>query len=334
MYTPAAEEIAVAFGLGEPVGELVRVRRGDADTWRLETVGGSYFVKGFVGFDRRRVAVGMGFEGRVREAGVDVPEPIAPIDPLLGWVARIGARPVRVYRWVEGVGERDVSVWLGRTMARVHQVQPVGQVGLPEWWRAAVHPAATWEGWFARAEEGGAAWAGLRADSVPHILAVTERITELCDVAPDIVTTHGDFKPHNLVMSASGPVLVDWDSVRTDSAALEAGRAAYIFGDGEAEQTNRILDAYVAAGGELGWTGPDLFLSVARHHIQVLAEQIRVSLGEATAIGWMGDRAAREAAIADLLRELPAKLEALSGLARDRLGDGVGDGSGLGFGAE
>jgi hypothetical protein len=200
-------------------------------------------------------------------------------------------------------------------MMQVHQLQPLGRIGLPEWWRQVVQAPATWEGWFAKARDRDASWAGLCRDSLPHILAITERIAELCDVAPDLVTTHGDFKTHNIVMADSGPVLVDWDSVRADSAALEAGRVAYTFGDGEPKQVRRVLAAYAAAGGELGWPGPDLFLSVARHQVQVLSEQIRVSLGEATAARWMGDRAAVEAAIGTALRDLPGKLDHLRHLA-------------------
>lgn len=152
-------------------------------------------------------------------------------------------------------------------------------------------------------------------DNLPRILAATERIAQRCDVVPDLVTTHGDFKTHNIVMSASGPVLVDWDSVRTDSAALEAGRGAYIFGDGEPVRVRRILTAYVEAGGELGWAGPDLYLSVTRNQVQVLGELIRVSLGEAAAARWMGDPVTVDAAIANTLRGFEDKIEHLRHLA-------------------
>ncbi|TDW24647.1 aminoglycoside phosphotransferase family protein [Kribbella kalugense] len=299
----------------------MHVRRGDTDAWRLDTASGSYFVKGyfattggqFNGEDLTdQLAVAMAFEGRALEAGVDMPTPIMPIDPLLGWVVRIEDRLFRVYEWVEHRPSEDVSGWLGRTMMQVHQLQPIGQAGLPKWWRQAVQSPATWEGWFAKARNQNASWAGLGRDSLPHILAVSARIEELCDVAPDLVTTHGDFKTHNIVMSPTGPVLVDWDSVRTDSAALEAARVAYLFG---ADQLNRILTAYAEAGGELGWPGPDLFLSVTRNHIQVLAEHIQVSLGESPAARWMGDQATIETAIATKLRDLPSTIDHLRNLA-------------------
>ncbi|WP_432945934.1 phosphotransferase [Kribbella sp. CA-253562] len=336
MHAPTPEEIAAAFKLGVPVGGLVHVRRGDTDAWRLDTTTGRYFVKGYFPATggqfhgehlTDQLAVAMEFERRALAAGVDMPEPMAPVDPVLGWLARIEGRLFRVHRWIDHRTPepgQDIPAWLGLTMMQVHRLQPLGRVGLPEWWRQAVQAPATWEGWFAKARDRDASRAHLDVDSLPHILAVSERIAELCDVAPDLVTTHGDFKTHNIVMSASGPVLVDWDSVRTDSAALEAGRVAYIFGDGEPQQVRRILTAYVAAGGDLGWPGPDLFLSVSRRQVQVLSEQIRVSLGEAPAARWMGDRAAVEGAIGDALRDLPGTIGRLRHLATT-IGDSRSD---------
>lgn len=307
MSTP--EEIAHAFDLGTPDGGLVHVRRGDADAWRLDTSSGSYFVKAyFPPADVHQLAAAMAFEHQALASGVHMPEPIPPTDPLLGWIARVDDQLFRVYRWIEHqTPEPDISAWLGRTMLQVHQLQPLGRSSLPQWWRQAVHSPETWERWFAKAR--------LPVDSLPHILAITARIARLCDDVPDLVTTHGDFKTHNIVRSPSGPVLVDWDSVRTDSAALEAGRSAYIFGGGEPQQIKRILTAYVAAGGDLGWAGQDLFLSVARNVVQVLSEQIRVSLEETTAPRWMGDHTTIATAIRSTVRDLPSKLDQLHQLA-------------------
>jgi hypothetical protein len=330
---PTPEDITLAFALGTPDGGLVHVRRGDADTWRLDTATGSYFVKGY--FPAAGVHVtdqlagAMAFERQALVAGVDMPEPIVPTDPLLGWVTRIEDRLFRVYRWIEQrtpEPDLDIAAWLGRTMKLVHQLQPPRRAGLPAWWRQAVQPPGTWEGWFAKARDRDAAWAGLHAVSLPHLLAITARIADLCDVAPDAVTTHGDFKTHNVVRSPAGPVLVDWDSVRTDSAALEAGRSAYLFAAGEPEQLKRILTAYVAAGGDLGWAGPDLFLSVARNHIQVLSEQIQVALGDATAPRWMGDPATIDSAIGNNLQDLPSKLDHLRALTSTMAAAGLCDG--------
>jgi aminoglycoside phosphotransferase (APT) family kinase protein len=138
------------------------------------------------------------------------------------------------------------------------------------------------------------------------------RIEELCEIAADRVKTHGDVKTHNIIMTPTRPVLVDWDSVRLDSAALEVGRAAFIVGATELTSIRRILASYVASGGDLTWAGQDLFLSVARHDLQALFERIRVSLGQTTAAWWMGDNQAIEQNIDHLLRALPHRFEHLS----------------------
>jgi hypothetical protein len=200
-------------------------------------------------------------------------------------------------------------------MAQIHQLQPLTQVGLPDWWRAPIWPRATWEEWFAEAQRRTKPWSDLAHERLPQILAITARIEALCEVAPDNVVTHGDFKTHNLLKTPTGEVLVDWDSVRVDSAALEAGRVAYIFGAGELEPTTQILRAYTVAGGNITWPGRDLFLSESRHDLQVLFERIQVSLDQIPAPRWMEDSQALEHSIGQLLHDLPNKLDHLHHLA-------------------
>ncbi|TCC45080.1 aminoglycoside phosphotransferase family protein [Kribbella capetownensis] len=322
MYTPTAAAIAEAFALGEPLGDLVLVRRGDTDTWRLETVTGSYFVKGYWSSTAQftpggltdQLEVAMAFENRALAAGIDQAEPIAPVDPVLGWITRINERLFRVYRWVESrplAADDDITEWLGRTLAQVHQLQPVGASGLPDWWRTALGPRADWENWFTAAQERGKEWADLAWDRFPLILDLTDRIRNVCELAPDCVVTHGDFKTHNLLNTPDGPVLVDWDSVRVDSAALEAARVAYIFAAGKQEPITSILTAYTAAGGDVSWPGEDLFLSESRHDLHVLFEHVLVCLGELAPARWMTDP---EQTATKLLTEFPGKLAGLRSL--------------------
>jgi hypothetical protein len=324
VYTPTADVIGAAFDLGEPIGGLVLVRRGDTDTWRLETTSGSYFVKGYwsstggqfvPGGLLGQLAVAMSFEERALAAGIDLAEPVLPVDPVIGWVTRIEGRVFRVHQWIEHralLPEDDIAEWLGRTMARVHRLQPLDRGGLPDWWRTALRPRAAWEEWFTEAHERGKAWSELGWDRLPEIVELTARISSMCEVAGDTVMTHGDFKTHNLLMTSRGPVLIDWDSVRIDSAALETGRVAHIFGGGELEPIRRILTAYVEAGGDLTWTGPDLFLGVARKHLHSLFEHVVVALGRMPAPRWMTDP---DPTITDVLAGLSAELERLDWLA-------------------
>ncbi|WP_433167013.1 phosphotransferase [Kribbella sp. CA-247076] len=309
MYTPTAGVIAAAFELGEPVGDLVFVRRGDTDTWRLETSSGRYFVKGYwpttggqftPGRLLDQLAVAMPFEERALAAGVDLAQPVSPREPELGWVTRIHDRLFRVYRWVEGRTVRpddDVTEWLGQTMALVHQLHPLEEAGLPDWWRTALRPRSDWQEWFTEARRRGEPWSDAAWERLPRIVELTARIEQLCEVAPDRVLTHGDFKSHNILLTATGPVLIDWDSVRADSAALEAGRIAQMLG-------RKTLDAYVAAGGDITWTGDDLYLGVARANLHRIYDRVHVLLDHIPAPRWMTNRETTTHELLDALAHL------------------------------
>lgn len=333
MYMPTAQAAARAFGRGQATDEPVHVRSGDTDTWRLGTTTGQYFLKGYrdssaghfmAGSLRAQLEAAMAFEREAFEAGVDMPEPIQPAEAVNGngWLTEIEGRLFRAYRWVESRPVRsddDISGWLGGTMARIHRLRPLPNTGLPGWWRGAIQPQDAWEESIAAAAGRGKPWAELASDRLPHILERTNRIERLCDGTvtppPDCVTTHGDFKTHNLLMTSTGPLLIDWDSVRVDSAALEAARVAYIFGAGELDAMQRVLRPYVAAGGDLEWAGEDALLSVTRHDLQGLYVRIQAALGRHSVEWWMGDDEAIDQNITELLRDLPARTERLRGLA-------------------
>ncbi|GAA0953616.1 hypothetical protein GCM10009554_58220 [Kribbella koreensis] len=325
--TPGPEVVARAFDLGRTLTDLVLVRRGSTETWRLDTDRGSYFVKGAwdglglqftPGGVPDQLSAAMAFERRALEAGIAMPEPISPVDPWLDSVARINDRLFRVYRWIDHRPLRpddDLTDWIGRTMARIHQLEPMVGVGLPDWWRGPVWPRTYWEEWIDEAQHLDRPWSSLARERLAGVLDLSNRIAELCEVAPDPVTTHGDFKTHNLLMTPTGPVLIDWDSVRIDSAALEAGRVAHIFAAGDPAQLTRILTAYTAAGGDISWPGPDLFISVLRHDLQVLYDRVLVSLNRNPPTWWMGDNHAIESSIEQLLNQLPIRVDELRRLA-------------------
>jgi hypothetical protein len=106
---------------------------------------------------------------------------------------------------------------------------------------------------------------------------------------------------------------------------------AHIFGAGKLEPTRKILRAYIAAGGDITWSGQDLFLSVARHDLQVLFERIQVSLERIPAPRWMEDSRAIEQSIGVLLREFPDKIDRLNHLA-SKVSDVAGRDGGAAWG--
>ncbi|WP_233712264.1 phosphotransferase [Kribbella turkmenica] len=99
--------------------------------------------------------------------------------------------------------------------------------------------------------------------------------------------SHGDLEPHNVLASADGPVLIDWESVACESATLEIGRAAAGFGADDPARISRVLHEYVDSGGVLAPIGDSLFLRKVSLHLCHLAERLDVEVGKEPAPGWM-----------------------------------------------
>src|SRR5689334_7056451 len=95
-----AEDVAAAFDLGPPRGPLAPHSWTSARTWSLTTRSGRYLVKEvpFALVDAARIGPAMAFERLVADAGIAVPEPVAPVtpEPGLPLAARLPAGLVRV----------------------------------------------------------------------------------------------------------------------------------------------------------------------------------------------------------------------------------------------
>lgn len=91
--------------------------------------------------------------------------------------------------------------------------------------------------------------------------------------AGDYVMTHRDVEPWNVLVTSSGPVLIDWDPAGPDSASLEACHAAYAF-----SAVDRTLAAYRAAGGRLR-ADDDLLARRVGLRMTRLGERLGISTG-------------------------------------------------------
>ncbi|WP_127499137.1 phosphotransferase [Actinoplanes solisilvae] len=132
--------------------------------------------------------------------------------------------------------------------------------------------------------------------------------------AGDYVVTHRDVEPWNVLMSAKGPVLIDWDVAGPDSASLEAAHSTLEFARRgrqdapDAAAVHRTVDAYVSNGGT-PFGGPDVLARRAGLRLGRLAERLRMSLGDQD----LGSRdlAAVERRAAEQIAETPALVAAL-----------------------
>jgi Phosphotransferase enzyme family len=252
--------IAETFELGRPIEALVPHHFGSQQTWSLATMSGRFLVKRlWTGPDpawRGELEQAMAFETRACQAGIDTAHPIVPPEPAFGCAVRVhGFGVFRVHEWLEhrplGAAD-DVAEWLGTTLARLHQLQPLPSAPDPQWY--GLFPPAQWQAWLAEGAAQGRTWAPLLRARLPYVAETSQWIAEAFAKAGGYIVTHRDVEPWNVLMTASGPRLVDWDTSGPDSATLEAAHSLLAFAAMERpapdpDQVRRALAAYRSAGG-------------------------------------------------------------------------------------
>jgi hypothetical protein len=94
----------------------------------------------------------------------------------------------------------------------------------------------------------------------------------------DLVTSHLDLQPQNVLVGRDGPVLLDWDNAGSASAERELARALFVWSGGNAgdvEAGVRVARAYRSAGGRAVVQGPQSFsmlFATALNYVRVQAE--------------------------------------------------------------
>jgi Ser/Thr protein kinase RdoA (MazF antagonist) len=155
-------------------------------------------------------------------AGVAAPQPVPnPHDgSCFAWVSRrdpmLPMAAVRVHQWVQarafGLGPVDPQVarWAGRVLAALHglQIRPRDRTVFPV---PDTDTASRWPELTDRAERSGVAWAHLLQAAAPAVTLIAELARSAGYLPDQEVMTHGDIDQKNLIASASGPVLCDWD---------------------------------------------------------------------------------------------------------------------------
>ncbi|HEY3559795.1 MAG TPA: aminoglycoside phosphotransferase family protein [Kribbella sp.] len=264
------------------------------ETWRLRAGRGEYFLKRLWGVVDppwwREVERGMGLEAAALARGVPVARPVEPREPVFGYAARVdGFGTVRLYEWIEHralAGSDDIAAWLGRVGATLHELMPLTGVQ-PEWRWWGVFPRERWEEWAQLGQSQDRSWADALRQQVGFLYELGQAIRAAFTAAADPVLSHGDLEPYNVLVSADGPILIDWESVACESATLEIGRAAVSFGGEDPARISRILQQYVDAGGVLAPIGDALFLRKLSLRLCHLAERLDVEVGNEPAPGWM-----------------------------------------------
>lgn len=275
--------IAERYSLGTGPWTMTPVTRGAlGQIWKLSGNGRSWAVKELLfGCDEAQVAR----EAALRDSAavLGIASPRLHADRYGAHVWRLdsprGGAWVKLYDWVYGV-EADPSApavlaWFGRTMALLHQAGR-GAVEPPDDWYERCPDDADWEDVLKKVRDAGLPWweeldrfVSLSAPPLAHWVTPS---------APgDLVTSHLDLQPRNVLIGPAGPVLLDWDDAGPIAAEREFARALHVWSGGNDVDitTARLLArAYREAGGRAVLTGPESFsmlFATALNYVHVQA---------------------------------------------------------------
>jgi serine/threonine protein kinase len=97
-----------------------------------------------------------------------------------------------------------------------------------------------------------------------HLPTVAAALKYLSRPSPALtpVATHRDIKPDNVLLTVTGPLLLDWDSAGPDTAEHELLRSALAMGFEQQRPFARTIAAYRRAGGRPIRADPALFHGV------------------------------------------------------------------------
>lgn len=285
-----ADLIAETYALGAGPWTLAPVTRGAlGQIWKLSGNGSSWAVKELLfGCDEYQVRR----EAALREAaeGLGIASPRLMRNREGAYVSHLdadgssggpsGSSDIKLYDWIDGapadVSDPDVLDWFGRTMALLHRAGE-GERELPGSWYERCPEEAEW-----KELHGKVRWAGLPwADELGRFITTSAR--ELAPwVTPsdpaDLVTSHLDLQPQNVLIGRDGPVLLDWDNAGSASAERELARALFMWSggnEGDVEVGVRVARAYRSAGGPAVVQGPQSFsmlFATALNYVRVQAE--------------------------------------------------------------
>ncbi|GAA3873213.1 phosphotransferase enzyme family protein [Streptomyces sedi] len=254
----SADHLAALYGLGEGPWTLRPVARGATGrVWRLSGAGADWAVKELLfGFDAGQVRDEATLRDAAAARGVLAPRFLTTRDgvrtPALP--PEFGPVHVKLYEWVEGfpvdATAPDVLDWVGATLARVHLAGvPASQA--PDGWYQRAPEADDWKRLLADVRAAGPSWAGeLTAFVEGSLPALSPHIAPAAE--DELLVSHRDLQPQNVLRDARGPVLLDWDDTGPTTAERELASVLHMWSGRQhprADDARRLWRSYRDAGG-------------------------------------------------------------------------------------
>ncbi|MER5183083.1 phosphotransferase [Streptomyces sp. NPDC002896] len=253
-----ADFIAETYALGTASWTMTPVTRGAlGQIWKLSGNGSSWAVKELLfGCDERQVDRESALRNATEKLGISSPRLIPNRNGT--YVSQLtpsrGGSYVKLYDWVDGTGVDDsdpeILSWCGRTLAILHMAGE-GASETPDSWYEQCPQKAEWAELHEEVRRVGMPW----SDALGRFIATSaaEVAHYVTPSAPgDVVTSHLDVQPQNVLVGPNGPVLLDWDNAGSISAERELARAVYVWAGGNhfnTDSARRLARAYLGAGG-------------------------------------------------------------------------------------
>ncbi|MDX2547106.1 phosphotransferase enzyme family protein [Streptomyces sp. WI04-05B] len=264
----AADLIAETYTLGAGPWTTKPVTRGAlGQIWKLSGEGSSWAIKELLfGCDEEQVQR----EAALRQAA----ESLGIASPRLlpnrhgSYVSHLppsaGGSYVKLYDWIDGTtadaSDPDILDWFGRTTALLHQAGE-GASEAPHPWYEQCPRDADWQDLHRKVHEAGLPWADALGRFIATSAPELAQWVTPCD-PDDLVTSHRDLQPQNVLVGSNGPVLLDWDNAGPVSAERELASAVYVWAGRDRtdlDAARRLARSYRNAGGRAAVKGPQSF---------------------------------------------------------------------------
>jgi aminoglycoside phosphotransferase (APT) family kinase protein len=235
--------------------------------WKLSGNGSSWAVKELLfGCDEEQVRREAALRHAAENLGIASPRLIpnrhgAYVSQL---ASPSGGSYVKLYDWIDGTradtSDPDILDWFGRTMGLLHAAGE-GARDTPNAWYEQCPDHTDWEDLHKKVHQAGLPWSDALGRFIETSAARLAHWVTPADPG-DLVTSHLDLQPQNVLVGPDGPVLLDWDNAGSTSAEREFARAVYVWSGGNQanlDSARRLARAYRSAGGRAAITGPQSF---------------------------------------------------------------------------
>ncbi|MEW2401016.1 aminoglycoside phosphotransferase family protein [Streptomyces sp. NPDC046862] len=279
-----ADFIAETYALGAGPWTMTPVTRGAlGQIWKLSGNGSAWAIKELLfGCDVEQVRREAALRHAAEQLGIASPRLIPNRHGTHVSQLTPSSRGsyVKLYDWIDGTkadaSDPGILDWFGRTMALLHRAGE-GANDTPVSWYEQCPQDADWKDLHSKVHQAGLPWADALGRFVDTSAAeLAHWVTPTA--SGDLVTSHCDLQPQNVLVRPDGPVLLDWDNAGPISAERELARAVYVWSGRNQvnhHSARRLMRAYRSAGGTATIKGAQSFsmlFATDLNYIQVQAE--------------------------------------------------------------